>query len=234
MKLANKLLLGAAGTILLTGAMAAVWQANAANGTEQVPPSGRLSKLLPSNLPGVKIEDIPLGPDEFVDGQAKEKMDYDDVLNRAYNTPNGIFSIYIGYWARGKRSPSHVAAHIPDRCWTLAGMTCLERKADYQLARDGPALALGYWRRFRQPNSVELETVFWHVVGKGFYDYGGGLHEYTSPTQRVVSVIRDLFFWRQDQYFIRVVSSEPIANFAHDATFNAVMSKVALLGLQPR
>lgn len=232
MRSINKILLGMMGAVLLAAVGAAFWQATTTTGGERLPPAGRLSDLLPGILPDIKIADIPLGPNEFVDATAKQKMDYDDVVNREYVTPHGIFSVYIGYWARGKRSPGHIAAHIPDRCWTLAGMTCLERKSDYQVALADLPLVEGYWRRFKQPNSIELETVFWHRVGEGFYDYGGRLHDYTSPADRVTVVIRDLFARREDQYLIRITTDRSFQDFREDSAFRAVMEKVALLGLR--
>lgn len=233
MRVANIFLLGAVAVVLMAAVGSAGWQASVSRDQmRRIPPVGKLSGLLPSNMPGVKIEDLPLGPSEYVDEQAKEKMDYDDVVYRAYTTHHGTFSVYIGYWAQGKRSPSHVAAHIPDRCWTLAGMICLEREAEYYLALDALPIAPAYWRRFKEPHSAEIETVFWHVVGQGFYDYGGRLHDYTPPLQRAGKVIRDMFSRREDQYFIRIVSTERFASFAHDQTFNTVMGKVAELGLR--
>lgn len=222
------------GIVLLTAIVAAVWQANTARGGGRLPPAGRLAQLLPGAMPGVKTEDLPLGPNEFVDATAKEKMDYDDVVFRSYTTTKGTFAVYIGYWAKGKRSPSHVAAHIPDRCWTLAGMTCLERNADYRLAADGLALEPTYWRRFTQPGMGEIETVFWHVVGAGYYDYGGRLHAYTPPLKRALGVAKDLFSRREDQYFIRISSGQSLAEFSHDPAFIAVMNRVAVLGIRRR
>ena len=183
---------------------------------------------------GVKTHNLPLGANEFADAAVKEKMDYDDVVFRSYATPQGTFAVYIGYWARGKRSPSHVAAHIPDRCWTLAGMTCLEQKADYRLAADGLALEPTYWRRFNQQAMGEIETAFWHVVGDGFYDYGGRLHVYTQPFKRAIEVAKDLFTKREDQYFIRISSSQSLAKFNHDPAFIAVMDRVGVLGIRQR
>ena len=230
----NKFSLGIAAAVLIAATLAVAWQTKTARGSERLPPAGKLSLLLPSELPGVKISDIPLGPNELVDATAKDKMDYDDVVNRNYVTSHGMFSIYIGYWAHGKRSPSHIAAHIPDRCWTLAGMNCLERKADYQLEAGGIELEPTYWRRFIQNGAVEIETVFWHVVGRDFYDYGGRLNYYTPPLQRAIKVAKDLFLVKEDQYFVRLLAAQPLSDFSRDPAFMAVMERIACLGIRRR
>jgi hypothetical protein len=219
-------------TILLVAICAAIWQKKNAFRESRLSPVGALSTLLPAEFNGVSVQDLPLGPNEYVDGVAKEKMDYDDVIYRSYTTPHGSFSVYIGYWARGKRSPSHIAAHTPDRCWTLAGMTCLESKADYQVKGADSGLAQGHWRRFRTQGAGEIETVFWHVVGDGFYDYGRRLHDYTPPMKRVSAVISELFSRKNDQYFIRISSEKSLDDFSRDPAFIAVMAKVSQLGLR--
>jgi hypothetical protein len=217
---------------LLAAILAVAWQTKNAKGGERLSPAGKLSLLLPSELPGVKITDVPLGPNELVDATAKDKMGYDDVVNREYVTSLGMFSVYIGYWAHGKRSPSHIAAHIPDRCWTLNGMSCLERKADYQLKTGGIDLEPTYWRRFTQDGTSEIETAFWHMVGREFYDYGGRLNDYTPPLRWAVNVAKDLFLVKEDQYFVRLLATRPLSDFRHDPAFMAVMERVARLGIR--
>lgn len=220
----NRLLLGATALVLLAAvgaAMAEIWPGES---------PGRLSPALAERIPWkvgeLEGKDVPLGPSEFVDATAKEKMEYDDVLNREYQTPRGTFGIYIGYWGRGKRSPSHVASHTPDRCWTLAGMECEEADHSF-LVRYGDAIsAVGQGRRFRAPQGHVLYTAFWHRVGDRFYDYGGRLHDDLPPADRVKRVVRDLFFWREDQFFVRVTATRPLSDFASDPVFQAVMKAV--------
>jgi hypothetical protein len=108
-------------------------------------------------------------------------------------------------------------------------MTCLSRRADYVLAGGGIRLPPAYWRRFRQPAGGELETAYWHRVGQRFYDYGDRLHDELPPAQRVLGVLRDLFFWREDQFFIRLSSDQPLQEFATEPVFLEVLRQIQLL-----
>ncbi|WP_415910923.1 hypothetical protein [Oleiharenicola sp. Vm1] len=230
--LKNRLLLGAAAVVLLAAAVSAIGEIARGDLPRRLSPP--LEERIPRQVGSVEGEDVPLGPNEFVDATAKEKMEYDDVLNRAYHTSRGVFSVYVGYWARGKRSPSHVASHTPDRCWTLAGMQCEQADHDFALHCGHGLTVVGQGRRFRDSQGQVLYTAFWHRVGDRFYDYGGTLGDKPSPSVRVKHVIRDLFVWREDQFFVRITASRPLVDFESDPTFQAVMESVAnVAGLMP-
>ena len=151
------------GVILGTAIGTAVWQSGGATAGDRMPSRGALANWLPRHVPNTIIRDVPLSPGEGVDAIAREKLDYDDILYREYRTSRGSFFVYEGYWARGKRSPSHFSAHTLVRCCVLAGMSCLEMRSDWELSAK---LIPGHWRRFRQPDRIEIETVYWHLVGR--------------------------------------------------------------------
>lgn len=188
-----------------------------------------LKQRFPARFTGVKVADVPLGPNELADATAQNIMEYDDLLNRTYSTTRGTFQVYIGFWARGKRSPQHIASHTPDRCWILAGMTCLARREDYQVAGNSVRLPIAYWRRFRQPGGAEIETAFWHRVGDRLYDYEGSLNNTPSPSKRVLGVLHDLFLWREDQFFIRISSELSLQDFATEPVYLEVLHQIQLI-----
>jgi hypothetical protein len=191
---------------------------------------GALSGLLPRAIEGVVIQDIPLGSNESVDAAAKEIMAYDDVVSRRYIASSGVFSVYIGYWVKGKRSPVHVASHTPDRCWVLNGMTCLESSNSYLLRSSRAQVAPGHWRRFRDTDGAFLHVVYWHRVGGSLLSYGNPARG-LSMLGRGLSVVHDLFFLRECQYFVRIVGDGPLEKFGSDVAFNEVLERIAVLGI---
>lgn len=193
-----------------------------------------LGELLPTYLPGARVENLQLGPNEFVDQQAREKLDYDEVVFRAYTTPAGTFTVYIGHWKSGRFSPSFIASHTPDRCWTMAGMTCLGYKSNYALDGGEFSLPGGEWRRFATPNGQVLHVVFWHLVGDRLHDYGGRLHAFTDPVRRVQDVVKDLFVLNGAQYFVRVSSDRPFEDMRMDPAFHEVLRALRMLGIEER
>jgi hypothetical protein len=193
------------------------------------PAAGSLAQVLPREVPGTVVRDLPLGPTEYIEVQTLEKMEYDDVLHRSYQTARGAFTIYAGYWRAGRVSPGHVASHLPDRCWTLAGMTCTSLAPGRSVH---PALPPGNGRRFRSPEGQEIETVFWHLVGKDNVDYGANLRSQTSPTNRIWTVITELFTNRGEQIFVRISSNEGLERFAADPAFDRVAASLNRLGLK--
>ena len=206
------------------------WVAHEGSGVER---RENLASVLPSSLDGVVIEDLPLGPNEYVDQKARDKLDYDDVVYRSYQSGSGIFSVYVAYWNAGRYSPGFITSHTPDRCWTLAGMSCLEFQTKYTLISGKQKLKGAEWRIFSAPEGGHIHVVFWHLVGDELYDYGGKFHSYmkpyVDPANRVKNVIFDLFKPQGSQYFVRVSSDRSLESWSDNPAFIAVMNSLILL-----
>lgn len=194
-----------------------------------------LGRLLPSSISGAVIKDMPLGPNEFVDQKARDKLDYDDVVFRTFETSTGLFAVYVAYWDAGRYAPSFIASHTPDRCWTLAGMNCLEFKTKYILRSGSHSLDGAEWRVFSAPSGQRIQVAFWHLVGGKLHNYGGKFHSYDKPyidpAVRVKNVINDLFSPQGRQYFIRVSSDQTFESWSGDLVFQQVMRSLARLGI---
>jgi hypothetical protein len=194
-------------------------------------PRPSLAGRLPAALEDGRVEELLLGPSEFIDSGAREKMEYDDVVYRRYSCKGAEFTVYVGYWARGRRPPSFIAAHTPDQCWTLVGMTREKRVSGYRLSAGETRLAPGEWRKFRDQSGLVYHVVYWHLVGQNFYDYSDQPDLDPGYARRAFAAVRDLVLWRDEQYFVRVVSPVPFDELAGSTGFQTVMRHLATLGL---
>jgi hypothetical protein len=227
MRTGRAILIGAG--VVLAFAVAAAFRPEASRRSAARTPIG-LATRLPERVEGASVENLPVGPTEYVAAQTLSKMDYDEVVHRSYASARGTFTVYAGYWGPGRVAPSHVGAHIPDRCWTLAGMTCRELRAQTSVH---PALAPGNWRRFRTSDGQEIETVFWHLVGSASRDYGARPPEERGLLARALAVSGDLFSEHDAQVFVRINSPAPLRTLLGDPAFEAVARSLAELGLRP-
>ncbi len=190
-------------------------------------PQGKPSPLgtrLPSRISDVRVTDVLLGLTEVGDSITREKLECDDVVQRRYKSPTIDFTVYVAYWAAGRRAPSFVASHTPDRCWTLAGMTCDLLRSNYRFPSPAGPTAPGEWRRFRDPWDRVHYVVFWHRVGASFYDYERRLHDRDPLIWRALRGARDFFLRREPQYFIRISSDAPLEQLFNDGTFLTVLA----------
>lgn len=213
------------GTVLL----AALWM-NARPGAhgQVLFTRGELARI----LPGVELckvaRDLPLGATEYDREKVDRILDYDDVVNRVYTTNQGEFQVYIGYWAAGKLSPTHIAAHVPDRCWIYAGMTPRVIDDNYQLRAGTSSCPPGHWRIFVKQATPEIHVVFWHKVGAEDYNYSS-IESKVSIYRRLKGVILDLFVAQPDQLFVRISSNVPLDAFAKDPVFQAAIIGIELI-----
>jgi hypothetical protein len=178
-------------------------------------------------IDAIGMRDVPLGGTEYVDGVTKDKMGYDWVANREYSEAGRDFAVYIGYWSAGRRPVDFVASHTPDRCWPMAGFTCLDSKPAYRFTVGDNTLKPAEWRRFKDPNSRPTEVVFWHIVGGNLssarYDWSRG-DQYLS---RALRGVRGLFAEREPQFFVRLTTSQSFTELSTMPQFQKVMSLIA-------
>jgi hypothetical protein len=178
-------------------------------------------------IDAIGMREVPLGGTEYVDGVTREKMGYDWVANKEYNDTGINFALYIGYWAAGRRPVDFVASHTPDRCWPMAGFTCLDTKSQYKLTIGQKILKPAEWRRFSDPHARSTDVIFWHIVGgrlsSARYDWSRG-DQYLS---RAIRGVRGLLAEREPQFFVRLTSSQSLAELATLPQFQQVMVLIA-------
>lgn len=182
----------------------------------------------PKSVPGVATIDLPIGETEAVDVRARTLLGFDDFVHRKYSGDGKAFSIYVAFWKPGKRSPSHIGAHVPDRCWPMVGMHYLSGENFYAKTNvDG--VVPGHWRRYRRPDGSNVEVVFWHIVGGRTRLYRGGSS--ASAASRLAAVIGEFFSRPEEQVFIREVSDGTMADLMTWNVYSDVMRAASSIGL---
>ena len=192
-----------------------------------------LARAVPFTLPGWTARDVPLGPSEFLAGEAGKVLNFDEVLYREYTRPGENFGVYVAYWGAGKMPTRLVASHTPDRCWTENGWQCVEMKFKQTGIFAGTPLQPAEWRLFHPPRGDQpTYVIYWHLVEGRVYDYGERFNQVPSPVLWIKDAVQQVFLGSREQYFIRLTSSQPLETLGSDPGFATVLHGLSGLGLE--
>ena len=193
----------------------------------------QLGATLPRAVTGWEAVDEPLGPTEFLQTAVEKNLNYDDVVNRVYRSGVRSFGLYVAYWSPGRMPVQKVASHTPDRCWTENGWTCEAMRIDDRIKVGDQLLLPARWRLFRPPveGGAKQYVLYWHLVGGALYDYGDGFNQRPDPLQWWRDTVHYALKGSSEQYFIRIMSSQPLEELHGDAGFQEVLRALATLGL---
>lgn len=191
-----------------------------------------LRQTIPSAPEGWVGRDVPLGANEFITKVAEKTLNFDEVFYREYRRGAEYFTVYVAYWGAGKMPVQLVASHTPDRCWTENGWRCLAMKFHQSYVLEGCMLQPAEWRKFEPPDGGKaISVVFWHLVAGKAYEYGERFNSIPDPIQWGKNAILQAFAGNQEQYFIRVASSEPLEKIWTDPGVVDVFRGLLRLGL---
>jgi hypothetical protein len=192
--------------------------------------------LLGDQLPRVRagwvVTDEPLGATEAVRSTTVRTLRFDDYVYRRYQSGSRAFTIYAAYWAPGRMPTRLVASHTPDRCWTEAGMQCVDMRFREQLPLDGWSLLPAEYRVFTGPAGAErVHVVYWHLVDGEAYDYGARFNRVPHAWLWWKDVVAQATRGAREQMFVRIASATPLDQLLRDVDFQAVLSSVAQMGI---
>lgn len=197
-------------------------------------PAAHLAHAIPAEPTGWTSKPLPLGESEFIAGEVEKVLRYDEVFYREYQGINGRFSLYVVYWAPGKMPTQLVASHTPDRCWTENGWRCVDQRYRATSVFSGVDLLPAEWRLFEPPQGGQPTYVlFWHLVNGQPYDYGKRLNAVPDPLRWWRGAVDEALRGRQEQYFIRLTSTQPLETLWSDPGFREVVRGLKDLGLAP-
>jgi hypothetical protein len=197
------------------------------------PEAIRLSDVVRLDAPGWTSRDVPLGPNEFLTNEAEKILNFDDVIYRVFSRGGVSFGVYVAYWRPGKMPTQLVASHTPDRCWTENGWTCAAMKFRQELPFEGSSLQPVEWRLFESPHGGSpVYVLYWHLVGGHEYKYGGGFNAVPNPLAWWRGAVQQVLFGSQQQYFIRITSSQPIESLWATDGFADVLRGLERLGIK--
>jgi hypothetical protein len=191
----------------------------------------KLADAIPSTLPGWDVEDLDLGATESVTQRSHSLLNLDDFVHRSYKRGDKTFSVYVAYWEPGKMPVRLVNQHTPDRCWSEVGWICTDRQWNVERSVNGKDLQPGQWGIYELENFKNY-TYFWHIVGGEVHWYGGNRINTRSSLSSVWEDFRKFGLnVHREQFFVRIVSPEPMDALWEDEGFNTVMSGLADLCL---
>ena len=190
-----------------------------------------LENAIPAGLEGWTVKNLDLGPTESVTQRSYDLLRLDDFVHRSYSRGDMNFSVYVAYWKPGKMPVRLVNQHTPDRCWTEVGWVCTERKWNVERSVNGRPLQPGQWGVY-EIDDFKNYTYFWHMVGGRAHWYGG---ERINTKSSLTSVWEDFQKFglnvHREQFFIRIVSSQPMDELWSEPGFIKVMEDLADLCL---
>lgn len=192
----------------------------------------QLGRSLPASLPGWRVRELPLGPNEAVNEAVTKRLNFDDVVYREYSRPGVSFSVYAAYWNAGKMPTQLVFSHTPDRCWTENGWTCQAMRFREPVKVGGRALQPAEWRRFLPPDGGKPVYVrYWHLVDGKVYTQGTRFNAVPNPWYWWLGVVNQALRGCREQYFIRLSANVPFENVWDDPTLAPVLCGLESMGL---
>ena len=193
----------------------------------------QLGVTLPKAVTGWEAADEPLGPTEFLQTAVERNLNYDDMVNRVYRSGARSFGLYVAYWSPGRMPVQKVASHTPDRCWSESGWTCEAMRIDDRIKVGDQLLLPARWRLFRPPveGGAKQYVLYWHLVGTELYDDGDGFNRRPNPVKWWRDTLHYAMKGSSEQYFIRIMSAQPLEELQGDVGFQEVLGALATLGL---
>jgi hypothetical protein len=192
----------------------------------------RLKVLVPTEAGEWRSHEEPLGATETINEAVLKTLNLDDYVYRRFTSGARNFTVYAAYWAAGRMPTRLVASHTPDRCWTENGMRCVAMRFHEVLRVGGKPLLPTEYREFVVP-AVGRSTyvAYWHTVEGKLYDYGGRFNAIPDPWLWWKDAVQQAMLGSREQLFVRIASETPLEELWADKDFQALMAKVADLGL---
>lgn len=182
---------------------------------------GEVRDLLPSPPPGWTLKEKPIADSPEMQEAVGELLNFDDGVFVDYLGPgNERLSVYIAYWTPGRMSHRLVASHTPDVCWVGGGW---RKAAEADTASLLPNLPVGEARTFEIAGTTE-HVWYWHLVGDESKRYGTG---HAPPWHAAVTdMLRKGLNQRDEQFFIRISSSQPLESFLHSGVLRDLLTRL--------
>jgi len=192
-----------------------------------------LAGIVPAEVAGWTVEDLPIGNTESLRSTAEKMLNYDSYGYRSYTRGSDNISAYIAYWGPGRMDTRLVASHTPDRCWVENGWKITARSFAKPLMLRGMVTQPAEERTFQYGDFGEPQYVyFWQLVGGEVYDFGERLNSRPDIGKYVRDFLRQLKDGKPEQYFIRISSSIPSDRLVREPLFQEILTGLKPIGLE--
>ena len=196
-------------------------------------PTTSLARLLPAEVDGWTVEDLPLGETESSSAAAIQTLQMDDYAYRVYRRSGAEVAVYVAYWRPGNPVADEVYRHTPDQCWPAAGLVCRESASNVD--RPFPAVQLepGEYRRFASSGS-DIHVWFWRIEGGQVSPVlpanpAMGWRELVQRGR--VKLGTALLLGRKESVLVRISSNLDPASAGRESLFTTIAESLAGTGL---
>lgn len=184
--------------------------------------------LLPAEAPGWRVA-TPNDLYRFSGILLTEHLAERTYLRTDANGETIQVTLYVAFWPAGQSSVSQVASHTPDACWPGAGWrsTTTGEARRQTLTVPGVQIAPAEYRLFRSERGSTQHVWFWHI-------FDGRVIDYRDPysLSALLQIAWQYGFNRQgSQYFVRLSSNRPWADFSDDPLIRQVFTQLDRVGL---
>jgi len=180
-----------------------------------------LLQSLPMRAAGYAIRDIPISSSDEMKKAVGEMLNYSDAVFREYRGAEKSISVYAAYWEPKKFNPRLIADHTPDICWVSNGWMMEKADYNYSVPLRGSSLLPAQYREL-SANGITTYVLYWHVVDGKLSGYASG------PSSRsnsfIANFMTDIKAGSGEQFFIRISSQNPWADWSSDALFNEILT----------
>jgi hypothetical protein len=210
--------------LLLLAAMGIIAYAGSRQAAQVRQFRGRVSDLLPRQLPGWNRLERPIADTPEMKAAVNELLNFNDAVYIEYTQGPARVSVYLAYWEPGRMSARLIAGHTPDVCWVGNGW--VDESARITEATPPPEAYREAERRVFSLNGTREYVWYWHIVGTtvrsprlqaqnpmtGIWDdlMGRGLNQ------------------REEQFFVRISSDRPLSEPPCSAILPSLLHAVPL------
>ncbi len=202
--------------------------------------TGTLKKIVPAEIPGWKIEEIPLAETAGARENVEKVLKFDQVVSRKFSKNGLEITFYAAYWKPGTRSPVDAGGHNPDSCWVNFGWTRTQREFSVAGTTLGNRELQPYEFGVYEKDGHEISAIFWHLLNGKPHSYedkrDGWSDGISGVIFRLPKRIEDLkklgLNQRREQLFIRIsFAGQSFSEILKNPDFEEFMLKIDELGI---
>lgn len=134
-------------------------------------------------LEGWEVEELPIGPNEFLEEITKEILGFSYCRNFRFQRRSECFDVFLSFWEKGSVSEREVAGHTPEICYTRQGLN-LDRKSEISNGTFG----IPMWLLEFSHGGEALSLVYFHLADDRVVKHGrSGSPEFRVYLKRLLS-----------------------------------------------
>lgn len=188
-----------------------------------------LTKAVPEELPGWKVEDLELADSEEMRDRVEDILNFSQALFRTYTQGDLTVAVYIAYWEPRKMPVRQVQAHTPDICWVRNGWQVAGSEYDVLLNAGTIPLKPAEFRIMTKDPVLQY-VYYWHTVGDHIYvNRSIGSWDKWDP---IKSLFKFGLNQKREQFFIRLSCNRPFNEVWDNPDFQIILKDLAKLAIE--